>query len=153
MSPEPFLILPQHHAAVPQERLSCPLAATSLVHIPPAKHGVLPVVSSQSPFLILSVDSDVWLLQFNLVICSKIKLLPFFWLTQYLPVDSVAAEIIGDQLRVIGTRPLYAMGGLYLELQSARSRTLVASMASVTGNVILNSHHFTDIFSCSIRLW
>lgn len=114
MSPEPFLILPQHHAAVPQERLSCPLAATSLVHIPPAKHGVLPVVSSQSPFLILSVDSDVWLLQFNLVICSKIKLLPFFWLTQYLPVDSVAAEIIGDQLRVIGTRPLYAMGGGYI---------------------------------------
>lgn len=147
------MILPQHHAAVPQEQLRSPLAATSLVQIPPTKCHVLLAVNSQSPFLILSVDSEVWLLQFNLVICSKIKLLPFLWLTQHLPVDSVAAELIGDQLEVIGTRPLYTMGGLYLKLQSGRSRTLVACVASVIGNVIPNPHHFTYIFSCSIRLW
>jgi len=35
-------------------------------------------------FLILSVDRDVWLLLFDLMICSKMKLLPVLWLTQYL---------------------------------------------------------------------
>ena len=54
--------------------------------------------AKRSLLLILSVDSDVWLLRYNLMICSKMKLLPILWLTQYLSVGSVPAEIIGDQL-------------------------------------------------------
>lgn len=95
MSPEQLFDLSWQHTTVPQEQLRCPLVATLWLRFLLQELSVLQEVSSQSLLLILSVDSNVWLLRFYLLIRSEIKLLPFLWLTQHWPVDVVAAESIG----------------------------------------------------------
>lgn len=98
MSPGQLFDLSWQHTTVPQEQLRCPLVATLWLRFLLQELSVLQEVSSQSLLLILSVDSNVWLLRFYLLIRSEIKLLPFLWLTQHWPVDVVAAESIGGLL-------------------------------------------------------
>lgn len=54
-----------------------PIGSNSPTQVPPTGAHCT-AGGEQSLLLILSVDSNFWLLRFYLLICSEIKLLPFF---------------------------------------------------------------------------